>query len=189
MSAEPQKNRGPVAGPANRRALIAAGREVFADRGYSAPLNAVARRAGVGQGSLYRHFPDRTALAVAIFDENINQLELLAFDSRTGLADLVDSVTEQVVASAALLELIASEAHDPRVSRLRDRFEAVIGDVLQREQGSRQITAQVETDDVMIAVSMLALLLAGTGEEQRQEVARRARAIFRSAFRRTSGAT
>ena len=61
---EPTKaNRGPSAGPENRRALIAAARAVFAESGYSAPLSAVARRAGVGQGSLYRHFPDRVALA------------------------------------------------------------------------------------------------------------------------------
>ena len=33
--------------------------------------SAVAKRAGVGQGSLYRHFPDRTALAAAVFEENV----------------------------------------------------------------------------------------------------------------------
>ncbi|HAN25892.1 MAG TPA: TetR/AcrR family transcriptional regulator, partial [Microbacterium ginsengisoli] len=59
-------NRGRAAGPANRAALLAAAREVFGEQGLSAPLSAVARRAGVGQGSLYRHFPTRTALAAAV---------------------------------------------------------------------------------------------------------------------------
>src|SRR6188472_1508327 len=69
-------NRGPSAGPGNRRALIAAAREVFATEGLQAPFSAVAKKAGVGQGSLYRHFPDRLSLAVAVFDENLDELEL-----------------------------------------------------------------------------------------------------------------
>ena len=40
---------------------MAAAREVYAEAGLNAPFSAVAKRAGVGQGSLYRHFPDRTA--------------------------------------------------------------------------------------------------------------------------------
>ena len=43
--------------------------------GLAAPFSAVAKRAGVGQGSLYRHFPDRTALAVAVFEDNVRDLE------------------------------------------------------------------------------------------------------------------
>ncbi|MFB9629003.1 TetR/AcrR family transcriptional regulator [Nonomuraea helvata] len=54
-------NRGPGAAVRNRAALIAAAREVFAAAGYDAPLSMVARVAGVGQGSLYRHFPDRVS--------------------------------------------------------------------------------------------------------------------------------
>jgi ABC-type glycerol-3-phosphate transport system substrate-binding protein len=59
-------NRGPAAGPGNRAALIAAAREVYGEDGLNAPFSAVAKRAGVGQGSLYRHFADRTSLAVAV---------------------------------------------------------------------------------------------------------------------------
>jgi AcrR family transcriptional regulator len=64
-------NRGPSAAAENRAALIAAARAVFATAGYDAPLSAVARRAGVGQGSLYRHFPNRMSLAVAVFEDNM----------------------------------------------------------------------------------------------------------------------
>ena len=42
---------------------------MFAEGGVDAPLSAVAKLAGVGQGSLYRHFPDRGALALAVFGE------------------------------------------------------------------------------------------------------------------------
>lgn len=73
-------NRGPAAAADNRAALLSAARKVFAERGYHAPLSAVAKEAGVGQGVLYRHFPTRLALAFAVFDENWAAYEALALD-------------------------------------------------------------------------------------------------------------
>ena len=82
----PRTNRGPAAAAGNRRALIAAAREVYAVGGLGAPFSAVAKRAGVGQGSLYRHFPDRTALAVAVFEDNVRDFSrgdaTISIDSR-----------------------------------------------------------------------------------------------------------
>jgi AcrR family transcriptional regulator len=178
----PKANRGPAAGPDNRRALIAAAREVYAESGLSAPFSAVARRAGVGQGSLYRHFPDRTALAVAVFEENVQDLErYTAAEGRT-IDDLLDRVVDQAVASTALIELITADPHDPRVVPLGDRFRDVVMRLVDREHAAGRIADHVEPDDVMLAVGMLATELARTDPERRAAVATRARAIFRSAF-------
>ena len=49
----------------NRERILAAARDVFAERGLDAPLEAIARRAGVGQATLYRRFPTRQGLMVA----------------------------------------------------------------------------------------------------------------------------
>ena len=57
----------------NRARLIETGREVFAELGPDAPLEEIARRAGVGIGTLYRHFPTREALVEAIFAEHIGR--------------------------------------------------------------------------------------------------------------------
>ncbi|GAA2386867.1 TetR/AcrR family transcriptional regulator [Nonomuraea africana] len=54
--------------------LVATARAVFAEEGPDASLNEVARRAGVGPGTLYRHFPTRQALLVAVFRERIDTL-------------------------------------------------------------------------------------------------------------------
>lgn len=54
----------------NRERLLAAAAEVFAERGLDAPLDEVARRAGVGQGTLYRHFPNRSALVEGLIRED-----------------------------------------------------------------------------------------------------------------------
>jgi AcrR family transcriptional regulator len=58
----------------NYEKLIAAGREAFAEGGSAASLEEVARRADVGIGTLYRHFPTRQALLEAIYLEEVEAL-------------------------------------------------------------------------------------------------------------------
>ena len=175
-------NRGPSAGPANRRAIIAAAREVFAVDGLQGPFNAIAKKAGVGQGSLYRHFPDRLSLAVAVFDENIDELEAAVEPEGATLDDLLEAIIGQAVASTALIDLIWQHQHDERVAHLGARLAAVVGAVVARERAAGRIADTVEDADVLLAVSMLADLLARTGAEDRREVAQRAWAIFHAAF-------
>ncbi|RFA18223.1 TetR/AcrR family transcriptional regulator [Subtercola boreus] len=179
----PKANRGPSAGPANREALIAAARHVFAEHGLSAPLSAVARRAGVGQGSLYRHFPDRVSLALAVFDENIADLDSLVSDPDGSVVDLFDRIADQAMASTALIDLITSQRHDDRAVGLGRRLENIIDTVLERDQKRDRIARTVVSADILLSISMLAFLLARTDADQQPGVAARARAIFRAAFR------
>jgi AcrR family transcriptional regulator len=55
----------------NYDALVTAARAVFAESGTSAPLEAIAERAGVGIGTLYRHFPTRRALLEAVYVDEV----------------------------------------------------------------------------------------------------------------------
>ncbi|MGW9631750.1 TetR/AcrR family transcriptional regulator [Agromyces sp. NPDC055520] len=175
-------NRGPSAGPENRRAIIAAAREVFATDGLQGPFNAIAKKAGVGQGSLYRHFPDRLALAVAVFDENIDELEATVEPESATLDELLEAIIGQAVMSTALIDLIWQHEHDERVEHLGSRLAAIVGRVVARERTAGRIGDAVEDADVLLAVSMLADLLARTDAEQRRAVAQRAWAIFHAAF-------
>ncbi|GAA2250394.1 TetR/AcrR family transcriptional regulator [Herbiconiux moechotypicola] len=175
-------NRGPVAGPANRRALISAARTVFAESGYDAPLNAVARRAGVGQGSLYRHFPDRVSLAVAVFDENIGELEAFARSKRSSLGGLIELVIEQAIVSTALIELTMNSADDERVRVLGERVAALVDEVVAVERDRGRIGAEVDSADVLLAISMLAAIVSRTPEQDRRSVAERAWALFPASF-------
>lgn len=63
----------------NAERLIAAARDAFAERGAEAPLDDIARRAGVGPGTLYRHFPTREALIEAVYRDDIAELTDLAY--------------------------------------------------------------------------------------------------------------
>src|SRR5919198_4898188 len=58
----------------NVERLIAAAREAFAAHGPTAPLDDIARSAGVGAGTLYRHFPTRLALLEAVYRDSVQRL-------------------------------------------------------------------------------------------------------------------
>jgi AcrR family transcriptional regulator len=179
---QPKANRGPSAGPDNRRALLAAAREVFGESGLSAPLNSVAKRAGVGQGSLYRHFPDRVALAVAVFDDNIRDLEALAARPDGTLDDLFDAVASQAVASTAMIDLIASQRHHAGIDQLAGRVNALAQTLLAREQAAGSVRREVETADVMLAVAMLAFAISKAEADERADIQDRSHRMFRTAF-------
>ena len=181
MGTQPKANRGPSAGPDNRRALIAAAREVFAEQGYAAPLSAVAKRAGVGQGSLYRHFPDRLALAVAVFEDNIAELEAVASAEDATLDHLFAAIADQAMGSTALIDMFATHRHDPRAVHLQVRLAALVETILERDDSVRP---GVSLDDVTLAIAMLAFALSRTDDAAKGETAERARAMFRMALGR-----
>ncbi|MFD4027755.1 TetR/AcrR family transcriptional regulator [Streptomyces sp. NPDC058576] len=102
-------NDGPKAAARNRSALVAAAREVFAEHGLEAPLSAIARRARVGQGVLYRHFPDRAAAVAAVLEENVRQIEQAAEDGDATFAGVCGVLTWHLVDSAAFIGLLHAE--------------------------------------------------------------------------------
>ncbi|GGE96916.1 TetR family transcriptional regulator [Mycetocola zhadangensis] len=148
----------------------------------SAPLSAVARKAGVGQGSLYRHFPDRTALAVAVFDENLTQLEEFVDRPDSTIYDLLDRVIDQAVVSTALIDLIWAHSHDERVTHLGERLRGLIEREVSRARSAGDIGTHVTVDDVLLAVSMLAGVLARSDAAERRAAGSRAMTLFSLAF-------
>lgn len=185
VTKQPKINRGPSAGPGNRRALLAAAREIFAEQGAEAPLSSVAKRAGVGQGSLYRHFPDRVTLAAAVFDENISELEYLLADDGHGAVDLLDRVADQAAASASLLEMVIAHRNDAALSHLEDRIRSLAQRMLRNDVARGTLNHGVDVEDVLLAVFMMASVLARTGEAERSNVRERAHRMLRAALAST----
>ena len=58
----------------NAELLIATARDVFTEKGAEAPMDEIARRAGVGAGTLYRHFPTRESLVEAVYRDEVGAL-------------------------------------------------------------------------------------------------------------------
>ncbi|MFE5392972.1 TetR family transcriptional regulator [Streptomyces sp. NPDC056568] len=170
-------NEGRKAAPRNRAALIAAAREVYSECGLDAPLSAIARRAGVGQGVLYRHFPGREAVASAVLEENVRQVEQAAAVGGTDLAGALGVLTWHLTESAAFISVLhADGAGSPSkipayAHALSERVERALRAHLPDDH--RLAAAD---DDLMIAVAMVSGAVTGPTREQRE---RRARAAWR----------
>jgi AcrR family transcriptional regulator len=153
---------------------VAAAREVFADEGLDAPLSAVARRAGVGQGSLYRHFPDRLSLALAAFAENMAELQAVAARPDSTLDDLLGLLTEQVISAAAFLDMLSGHTEDPRVAAMAERLSGMLAAKLPQAQRDGRVGAHVQPADLVLAIGMISGLVAKTPAAERRAVAGRA---------------
>lgn len=71
----------------NRELIIAAAATAFAEDGPSIPMEEIARLAGVGVGTLYRHFPDREALVLAAVQSSMNAMLAMAREAATTAVD------------------------------------------------------------------------------------------------------
>jgi AcrR family transcriptional regulator len=170
-------NQGPKAAARNRTALIAAAREVYAAQGLDAPISAIARRAGVGQGSLYRHFPDRAAVAAAVLEENVRQIERAAAAEGATFAGVLGVLTWHLAESAAFIDLLRADGAATRRTESRAYALALAGRVeralsLRPPSGPRPAAAE----DVMLAVAMVSGAVTGLTREERE---RRALAAWR----------
>ncbi len=178
VSEQRRANRGPSAAEPNRRALVAAAREVFADVGVEAPLSAVARSAGVGQGTLYRHFPDRVALAVTVFEDNVAELEALAGDPSATLADVLALVTDQAISSVAFVEMMSPSVADPRLECIVERVSGVLSTKLPGAIRAGTVRDSLSAEELFLAVEMVSGVLAKTEGPRRREVADAAWALL-----------
>src|SRR5262245_56318220 len=106
----------------NREAILEAGRELFADSADVAMCQ-VARRAGVGQATLYRHFPDRGALAAEILRERVERIVELAADHEDdpdAFFVLLRALIDSIAGVYALAELAREDARtDQRIKQNR----------------------------------------------------------------------
>ncbi len=101
----------------NYERLVAAAREVFAREGGGASMEAIARQAGVGVGTLYRHFPKRIDLVEAVYRTDVDNLVSTAEDVVTDL--------EPWPAVVAFLEAFVRYAQGKRtfLNELREAFD------------------------------------------------------------------
>lgn len=165
MTGGSKQNRGPSAGPANRAALIAAAREIFGTRGLDAPLSSIAKKAGVGQGSLYRHFPTRADLATAVFEENMKQIDALAENPEATLRDVVDLVTHHAEGTAALLIALYRTLPEGLAASFEIRLRAAIERTWDNHDGL--VGPDTSVDDVMLSIAIVAGVMMQAPPEER----------------------
>ncbi|MEU6559916.1 TetR/AcrR family transcriptional regulator [Nocardia nova] len=177
-------NRGPAAARENRAALLAAAREVFAEYGADAPLRLIAQRAGVGKGSLYRHFPTRSAVIVAVFEDHVAALECFAARPDTTVEDVLGQVVNRLVDSVAFIAVLdPDDSSDPRLYEPGQRVIALLAAKLADPGLRAGLRPGLTVDEVFLAVSMLAALLHSTPSGERAQAARRGWELLLRALR------
>ncbi|MPQ97561.1 TetR family transcriptional regulator [Modestobacter sp. I12A-02628] len=146
----------------NRRRVLAVAMDVFAERGLDAGFDEIARRAGVGVGTVYRRFPRREDLVVALFEDRlqavigIGQAAALDPDPWTGLLGFVTGMVELQVSDRGLREVISQTAPLPSAFRESiDRVHAVAGDLLERAQRAGVVRSDVAVSDLVALTGML----------------------------------
>ena len=126
----------------NRQKLLDAGREVFAeDQG--APFEEIARRAGVGIGTLYRHFPTRDALVEVIYAEHIDEVLAAAEEAADaenawdGLVAFLERVLELQARNLPLRGVFLRHGADAALAERRRLIQPVLARLVARgrEQG------------------------------------------------------
>ena len=142
----------------NRAAIVAAAREVF-DRDEQLRFDDFAARAGVGVGTLYRHFPTREALAAAVYEDEVAALCEAAGDparsADENLAAFLRGFVEYVVAHGGLARTLASVV-DPSVQAEGGvQLERTVVDLLTRAAREGGARAEAGTDTIAGAVMVV----------------------------------
>jgi AcrR family transcriptional regulator len=159
----------------NRALLLTAARDAFAENGTSAALEDIARRAGVGVGTLYRHFPTRQELLEAVYVEEVQALCRSAAD----LADLppwdalvawFNRFVDYVATKKALAEeMLASVSKDAPVFRTcHDAIYAAGQPLVDRARAAGAIRDDVEFEDVIRLVSGVTMIRNATPDDIRR---------------------
>jgi AcrR family transcriptional regulator len=146
----------------NRQAILRAAAEVISERGLDASLDDVARRAGVGIGTVYRHFPGKEALAEAIFEESLIALVGIAERSLTepdpwvGLVTYIERAAELLSADRGLRQILmfATFGRD-QASQARALLQPAVTRLVERAQVAGVLRADVQSTDIPLAVIML----------------------------------
>ena len=144
----------------NRERVLEAAKVVFGAGGAEASLEAVARAAGVGIGTLYRHFPTREALFEAVYRREVQQLADLAeqlkqeakpVDAlRQWLRSNVQFVATKKGMSAALA--LAAYKNSELFSYSFDRLTRAVGGLLDRAIAAGEIRDDISPEDVLRAL-------------------------------------
>jgi AcrR family transcriptional regulator len=155
----------------NRRRILEAARAVFAERGIDAPLDEIARRAGVGNATLYRRFPTRDVLVAAVFEARVAEYAgaateaLRAPDPWAGFCQFAQRVFAMQAADRGLSDVLTMSARTTeRLEELRrpayDDFAALV----RRAQAAGQLRADFLPEDFILLVLANEGVLRGTRE-------------------------
>lgn len=168
MRADAQRNVG---------ALLKAAKYVFGTSGVDAPAKEIADLAGVGVGTVYRHFPQRSDLVKAVFKSEVDACAdaapklAAAYPPEVALVKWLDRYTEFLLAKRGLVPALHSgdPAFDALPGYFMERFGPALAGLLKAAAATGEVRGDISATDLLYAVSNLCLGAAdeGTAYSQR----------------------
>ncbi|MET8286473.1 TetR/AcrR family transcriptional regulator [Streptomyces sp. NPDC048448] len=140
----------------NYDALLAAAREAFAEKGAEASLEDIARRAGVGIGTLYRNFPTRRHLFESVYADEVDALCRMARDVATqepwaALTSWLRRFVDYTVTKRAIREALDNESEI--FLACRDSMYQAGGPLFERAQKAGEARTDMDFDDLLRMVA------------------------------------
>jgi AcrR family transcriptional regulator len=159
----------------NRERLLASASRLFAERGPDVPYTEIAKDAGVGVGTIYRHFPTRESLIEAAYRSELDAVCDAAAELartlgagqalRAWMDRFVDYMTTKLGMSDAIRAVI-SAGGDP-YAHSRERLDDALGKLLQAAAAAGQTRPDINADDVLMTLSGIAMA-AGRPDQRTQ---------------------
>jgi AcrR family transcriptional regulator len=153
----------------NRERILAAAREAFAEEGLDVGLHEIARRAGVGVGTVYRRFPDKDVLIDALFVDRIDEAVAAAEHALThenawlGLTEFLERTLELQEGDRGLHQLVFARAEGARcATHARERMGPLLDALVQRAQAQGHMRQDVTLYDVGLLRDSAGRLLEST---------------------------
>jgi AcrR family transcriptional regulator len=163
----------------NRRRILDAAAELFAERGLGVTLNDIAHHADVGVGTVYRRFPDKELLIDALFEERV--AEMLAFaeqalanpDAWEGLAGFLERGLELQARDKGLKQLLMGTPQGcAQVDGVRDRMLPIVTELVARARDAGVLRPDIEAADLPVIQWMVGAVL-DQGRDIKPELWRR----------------
>ncbi len=153
----------------NRERIVAAAREALVEHGPETPLDEIARRAGVGNATLYRNFADRRELirtvTLSVMDRTAERAEAAMAeepDAFEALRRFVHEAADERIGALCTLLSGAFEEGDPELDAAREHLTRAVETLMARAHASGRLRPDVGVGDLMVALSQLTRPLPGT---------------------------
>ena len=155
----------------NRQTIVEAARRLYGQRGLGVALDEIARLAGVGNATLYRHFPTRCSLVSAVFAETLRQVvqaaddALRAADPWTGFAQHVTCLARLQAADRGLADLLTTEVNGaPELENLRLKAYQKFVRIADRAKRNGTLRTDFVPEDIVLLLMANAGLVHRTAE-------------------------
>jgi AcrR family transcriptional regulator len=139
----------------NRERLVASARELFAREGVDVSVEEITHHAGVGMGTLYRHFPTKEELIDAVLEDAFAELVELAEraaaaeDPWAGFTGFLEEALARHAANRGLKDVVASSGHGrQRAQAIRTRIQPLLRQLVERAQEQGTLRSDFTPEDL-----------------------------------------